>query len=407
MSGMHVVIIGAGTGGLCLAHGLLKAGISVAVYERDRTRADGLQGYRVGISPDGSRALKACLPEALFQTFVATCASGPRYFNIMRARDFKELLCQPVPRDDDDPMNNEQSVSRMTLRQVLLTGLEGVVHFDKALERYEMVGDKVVARFTDGSTATGDLLVGADGSNSAVRRQYLPHARLDDCGIRAIAGKIPLTPETRALLSESVQQGVTLGFGPGGHSIILHVMEFKWDRGGVKPTVAEADRTLLESWPGLLYDNTRDYVLWAFSAPRRHFPRDPMQGTQAEQLALAREMTASWAPVVRQLAENIDVSTVFPVAVRTSVPVPAWTPSRVTLLGDAIHTMTPGRGVGPTRRCGMRSTCCGRLRRWSEETSRFWPQWEPTRRRCAPTAMRRSRSRASRRTTPTFCTSPT
>lgn len=25
---------------------------------------------------------------------------------------------------------------------------------------------------------------------------------------------------------------------------------------------------------------------------------------------------------------------------------PAWTPSPVTLLGDAIHTMTPGRGIG-------------------------------------------------------------
>ena len=59
---LHVLIIGAGTGGLCLAHGLKRAGIGVAVYERDRTRTDGLQGYRVGIDSDGSRALHACLP---------------------------------------------------------------------------------------------------------------------------------------------------------------------------------------------------------------------------------------------------------------------------------------------------------------------------------------------------------
>ena len=61
----QVVIIGAGTSGLCLAHGLVRAGIDVAVYERDRTRRDGLQGYRIGISPDGSRALHACLPPVL------------------------------------------------------------------------------------------------------------------------------------------------------------------------------------------------------------------------------------------------------------------------------------------------------------------------------------------------------
>jgi 2-polyprenyl-6-methoxyphenol hydroxylase-like FAD-dependent oxidoreductase len=66
-----VVVVGGGTGGLCLAHGLRRAGIDVAVYERDRTRRDGLHGYRVGISPDGSRALHACLPAELYDTFVA------------------------------------------------------------------------------------------------------------------------------------------------------------------------------------------------------------------------------------------------------------------------------------------------------------------------------------------------
>lgn len=59
---MHVIIIGAGTGGLALTHGLKRAGISCAVFERDRTRGDGLQGYRVGIDPDGSRALNRLLP---------------------------------------------------------------------------------------------------------------------------------------------------------------------------------------------------------------------------------------------------------------------------------------------------------------------------------------------------------
>jgi choline dehydrogenase-like flavoprotein len=75
-SPINVIIIGAGTGGLCLAQGLKRAGISVAVYERDRTRADGLQGYRVGIDADGKRALRANLPPELYQTFVATCRSS-------------------------------------------------------------------------------------------------------------------------------------------------------------------------------------------------------------------------------------------------------------------------------------------------------------------------------------------
>ena len=60
--GFHVGIVGGGIGGLALAQGLKKAGISVALYERDRTPTDRLQGYRVHISPKGSVALHDCLP---------------------------------------------------------------------------------------------------------------------------------------------------------------------------------------------------------------------------------------------------------------------------------------------------------------------------------------------------------
>ena len=89
---MHVMIIGAGTGGLALAHGLKQAGIKVSVFERDRTPRNAQGGYRVGISPAGSRALKTCVPPALFDLFVATCARAPRFFS-MFTEQFSELVC--------------------------------------------------------------------------------------------------------------------------------------------------------------------------------------------------------------------------------------------------------------------------------------------------------------------------
>src|SRR2546428_3297810 len=57
-------------------------------------------------------------------------------------------------------------------------------------------------------------------------------------------------------------------------------------------------------------------------------------------------LTPSWHPDMRRIFELSDPSATFPVSIRTSAPVEPWPTGPVTLIGDAIHTMTPGRGVG-------------------------------------------------------------
>ncbi|NOU90331.1 NAD(P)-binding protein [Paenibacillus sp. LMG 31460] len=350
-SSVHVLIIGAGTGGLCLAHGLKKAGIRVTVYERDRTRSDGLMGYRVGIDPDGSRALYACLPSDLYDTFIASCARSPIYGNMLTEQLSELLSMGERPAVDPiahDPIDSEKSVSRMTLRQVLLTGLEDVVHFDKTFSRFEQYPNgKVIAYFEDGTSAVGDVLVAADGTSSRVRKQYLPQAKLEDSGLIGIAGKIPLNAETRALLPPKVLEGVSMVFAPKGYNCVIHVMEFKWDQSGtLKNGIGGNDAELLSAWPGLLYDNTRDYIMWGFSAAKRWLPDVVLSMNGSDLLRLTQEKTQNWHPNLQKLFSLTDPSTCFPINIRTSVPVPAWSATNVTLLGDAIHTMTPGRGVG-------------------------------------------------------------
>jgi 2-polyprenyl-6-methoxyphenol hydroxylase-like FAD-dependent oxidoreductase len=343
---LEVIIIGAGTGGMCLAHGLRRAGIAVSVYERYRTRSDGLHGYRIGIGPTGNRALQECLSPALFATFIATCARSPRYFNVLTEKLRQTASFPLLP--DTDPINSDHAVSRMTLRQVLLTGMDDVVRFDRTFTHYEQhANGTVTAYFADGTSATADLLVAADGTHSATRRQYLPHAQIRDAGSINIATKIPLTDQTRALLTERVREGISLIFGAGGLMGVLHVMEFNWDRhGALKAGTGGTQAELIERWPGLLYDNTRDYINLIIWSAHHRFPPDVMRMRGEELVRLALDLTPNWHPNLRELFARSDPGSCIPVKVATSVPVEPWPPSNVTLVGDAIHTMTPGRGVG-------------------------------------------------------------
>ncbi|MCZ4125328.1 FAD-dependent oxidoreductase [Streptomyces sp. H39-S7] len=365
----HVMIIGGGTGGMALAHGLKRAGISVAVYERDRTRTSGLHGYRVGIDPDGSRALKRLLPPDLFEVFVSTCARSPKYFSFLR-EDMKPNIVLPLV-VDEDPVNSEKSVSRMTLRQVLFTGVEDIVHFDKKYTHYEKNDDDTItAFFADGTQATCDLLVAADGANSAVREQYLPQSTVEDAKIISISSKVPLTEESKALLPKEVFEGIGLVVAPKGYSCILHTMEFKWDREGkIKNGIGGNDTELLDQWPGMLFDNTRDYINWGFWASTDKFPADVLQRSREDLIQLTLDMTKDWDPDLRKLFRMGEPSTTFVINIRTSVPTEQWKSSNITLIGDAIHTMTPGQGVGANTALRDAALLCHQITEFTEGRS--------------------------------------
>jgi salicylate hydroxylase len=343
-SRLHVVIIGGGIGGLCLAQGLKEAGISSAVYERDRSPRSRLQGYRIRISPQGSRALRECLPADLWRAFVATCGKSPTAFRFVTHR-MEELLRVDVSNNGDG--DRDYSASRIALRQILLAGLDDVVHFDKAFTRYEESPDgRVTAFFEDGTAATGDVLIGADGGNSRVRRQLLPHAERVDTGIRAVGGKVILTDETRKQLSPALLGGPTLVRAPGGCAMFLAAQEMGRP---IDPNAGiDGNEPLANRYPGLRFDDSQSYLMWAAS---RRYERSalPAESAPPDGLALqsfALTVCESWHPAFIRMIRMTDLSTLGLVKIRTSVPVSPWPTGRITLLGDAIHSMTPYRGIG-------------------------------------------------------------
>ena len=341
MSGrdLSVMVIGGGIGGLCLAQGLKKAGVKVAVYERDETPASRLQGFRVHISPQGSLALHDCLPPELWMLFDNTGGAFTHGFTMM-TEQLGELL--HVSGDDDrtanEPVARHRSVSRITLRHILLRGLEDVVHFDKRFIRYEEAGSRVIAHFADGSTAEADVVVAADGVNSRVRQQYLPHAEPIDTGVMVLGGKVPLTDGALALLPPRLLDGPVIALPPESASLFMAV----WKR------QSGSDRYLRLMGIDQEIPEDEDYLIMGFGAQREYygFRSDPSTLRNAELKDTLRRKVARWHPTLRKLVELLDENEMVPSRIRTSQPVEPWRATRITLLGDAIHSMTPYRGIG-------------------------------------------------------------
>src|SRR5581483_11793392 len=211
-SSLHILVIGGGIGGLCLAQRLKAAGVSVAVYERNPSTV-WPEGTRISINPVGSRALHDCLPPVLWDAFVTLAARTPAGIGFL-TEHLEELVVLGdafMARGTEEPIDGHYPVSRIALRHLLLAGLSDIVHFDKTIERYEQTPDgKVTAFFTDGTSATGDVLVGADGANSRVRQQYLQHAPRVEIGAGGVGGRLPLTDQSRSWLPDALTTRLNL-----------------------------------------------------------------------------------------------------------------------------------------------------------------------------------------------------
>ncbi len=99
--------------------------------------------------------------------------------------------------------------------------------------------------------------------------------------------------------------------------------------------------------PGTQLSPTPDYLRWTLSLRDGGVPDHQFWASGGQELRqIAAGLVADWHPALRAVVEQADGSATFPFGIFCARPVDPWDEPAVTLHGDAIHTMTPGRGEG-------------------------------------------------------------
>lgn len=329
---MRVLIIGAGFGGLCLANGLQKEkGIEVLVFERHADSSHELAGYGLHIGADGKRALQRCLSQQSYDQFLAiACSAGSQWA-------FRDTQLQLIALRDDAKISQkpESAVERRAthrgpFREVLLEGLAGsgegkaTVHWGKSFTHYEQLDEgRVRAHFADGTSEEGDMLIGADGSKSKVREQRLPHIQREELGIVTIVGRYQLNEARKKDLPSLMTDGSLNNIVPYGRGWLF-----------------------IASFAEVNDGSEENYTLWAYIVPKSETPIATKSLSQEQLRDIALAGVQGWASPLETVIRDGDLSTISPIVLRSMPTLPEWKSNNITLLGDAIHNMTPMAGVG-------------------------------------------------------------
>ncbi|PSR83009.1 hypothetical protein BD289DRAFT_483525 [Coniella lustricola] len=343
----HILIIGAGPGGLALAQGLKRNGINFTVFERDSFLDSRRQGYRLKLVGDIVAGLQATVTPEAWEVVQATSANVRLGETNLNATDASITACrkQRLPPGVDAPL----AADRGLLRRALMEGVQNHVKFGKKLVSYRIIShnntEKVETTFEDGSTAEGTLLVGADGSRSAVRAQLLPAHKFLDTGVCCVYGKSSLNGELLSRFPEKHRRWMTV---------------VRDQTPIIQSIITRADSPVTMVCEPCHFSNRErfsqipeDYVHFGIMFPRSFFgphlsDEEVDQKLRSDPRGISLDITSEWDPSVRSLIELQESDLTYGMRILSAPEViPAWQESHlVTALGDAVHLMSPAGGVG-------------------------------------------------------------
>jgi 2-polyprenyl-6-methoxyphenol hydroxylase-like FAD-dependent oxidoreductase len=292
---MRIAIIGGGIGGLTAALALRQFGFEPQVFEQAPELLE--VGSAIIIWPNAMRVLHQLGLSELVRHDGGVLEEA-RWLN----QDGRLINRFALPETDFPAI----VLHRARLQEELLRALPpDSIHLGYVFESFAQNSDVVVARFTNGRWLEFDLLIGADGLHSHVRAQLLNDGPPTYRDYIAWRGVVDFTPKSLTLASaiEIYGKGKRFGIGPLGF----------------------------------------EKVGWWVSVNKNSPDADAHDVSPREELL---QLFDGWCEPVTELIRATPLSSLIRNPVFDRKPVRKWGERSVTLMGDAIHPLTPNLGQG-------------------------------------------------------------
>ncbi|OKL59949.1 hypothetical protein UA08_04934 [Talaromyces atroroseus] len=309
----HIAIVGAGIGGLTAGIALtrlLPSTVRVSIFEQARELRE--IGASIGIGPNGLRSLEKLGVDASAIDEVSFRQPDNRPFVYLHWQT-GEVLKQTVHHNVSDRRHAMARFHRAHLQRLLLEKLpKGVkLHLSKRVKAVQVKPEQngqggVILTFEDRTTINADLLIGADGIHSSVRKTFVPDHTL------RWTGGVTLRSTFDASLVEGIEglpQNAVFYFGR--------------ERSLFASRLGKGQYTVVGSYQSNVDD-----------------PEDPYYNAKWNSegdLETLRSYYKGWHPVAQALVNVVPYTRIFPNEM--GVPLKSMTfHGRVVLIGDAGHT---------------------------------------------------------------------